>query len=95
MSDEPEPEGSRLAGAMVLTVAAGGVGLAIYTYSRDALVLLVWVLGAAALWWVARTPNRTPPAPSERGSEEKPQFSIVQDPDHINRWSVTEKETGT
>jgi hypothetical protein len=84
-------------GAAVLTVAAAGVGLAVFIYSRDAFVLLVWALGSYAVWWAAKTPNKSvqdapdpaPPAPSERGPEKEPQVSMVRDVSHPNRWVVT------
>lgn len=84
-------------GAAVLVAAAAGVGLAVFVYSRDAFVLLVWALGAYAVWWAAKKPNksvqdapdRTPPGPSKRGSEKEPQVSMVRDTTHPNRWVVT------
>jgi hypothetical protein len=82
-------------GAAVLTVAAAGVGLAVFVYSRDGFVLLVWALGAAAVWWAGCRPNKVhhapdpaPPPLPERGSEEKPQVSMVRDGAHPNRWIV-------
>lgn len=82
-------------GAAVLTTAAAGIGIAVFVYSRDAFVLLVWALGAVAVWYAARTPNKVPgtpdpapPAPSERGSEEEPQVTMVRDSTHPNRWTV-------
>lgn len=84
-------------GAAVLVTAAAGIGIAVFVYSRDAFVLLVWVLGAAAVWYAAKTPNksvqhapdRTPPPLPERGSEEEPQVTMVRDTTHPNRWTVT------
>lgn len=84
-------------GAAVLVTAAGGVGIATFNVSRDAFVLLVWVLGAAAVWYAAKTPNKSvqhapdpaPPPLPERGSEEEPQVSMVRDTTHPNRWAVT------
>lgn len=46
-------------GAAVLVMAAGGVGIATFNVSRDAFVLLVWVLGAVAVWYAAKTPNKS------------------------------------
>lgn len=99
MIEEEEPEGSRAQGAAVLTVAALGVGLAVFVYSRDAFVLLVWALGATAVWWAAHTPNKsvhdapdpTPPPPPERGAEEEPQITAVRDTAHPNRWTVVKE----
>jgi len=84
-------------GAAVLTVAAAGVGIAVFVYSRDAFVLLVWAIGAAAVWWAAKRPNKSvqhapdpaPPPLPERGSEKEPQVSMVRDASHPNRWMVT------
>jgi hypothetical protein len=84
---EPEPEepaeGSRTAGALVLTVLAGaGLG-GIYAASPAAAVGTVWVLGAGTLWKAARRPtkieNHSPPPPEPPSREEKPQFTIVED----------------
>jgi hypothetical protein len=118
MSDLEEPQetsgeealGGNTAGAVLLTLASGGVGLAVFTYSRDAFVLLVWALGAIGVWWAAKkpvrdTPNPAPPPAPERGSDEEPQVILVKDPAHPNRWLAvhsspwlakdTSKETGT
>ena len=80
-------------GAAVLVTAAAGVGLAVFVYSRDAFVLLVWALGSAAVWWAAKTPNKidnpSPPPPEDPSPEEEPQASIVRDHAHPNRWLVT------
>ena len=84
-------------GAAVLVTAAAGVGIAVFVYSRDAFVLLVWVLGAVAVWWagcrpnkpVQDAPNPAPPPLSERGSEEEPQVTLMRDTTHANRWMVT------
>jgi hypothetical protein len=83
-------------GAAVLVTAGAGVGLAVFVYSRDAFVLLVWALGAVAVWWAAKRPNKSvrdapdpaPPGTSERGSEQEPQVSMVRDTTHPNRWIV-------
>lgn len=89
--DEPR-EGSRAAGAVVLTAASCGVGLALFAYSRDAFVLLVWAIGAAALWWVARKPNKidnpSPPLLSAPSPPEKPQFKVVSDKSNPHRSVV-------
>lgn len=67
-------------GAAVLTMAASGVGIAVFVYSRDAFVLLVWVLGAVAVWYAAKTPNKienpSPDEGPEGGLEKEPQVSI-------------------
>jgi len=84
-------------GAAVLVAAAAGVGIAVFVYSRDAFVLLVWVLGAVAVWYAAKTPNKSvqdapdpaPPPLPERGSEEEPQVRMMRDKTHANRWLVT------
>lgn len=83
-------------GAALLTVVGAGVGLAVFVYSRDAFVFLVWALGAAAVWWAAKRPNKVqvaanpaPPPLSERGSEKEPQVTAMRDVSHPNRWIVT------
>lgn len=83
-------------GAAVLVTAAAGVGIAVFVYSRDAFVLLVWALGSAAVWYAAKTPNKcvrdaanpAPPPLPERGMEEEPQVKMVRDTTHPNRWTV-------
>ena len=85
----------RTQGAAVLTVAGLGVGLAVFVYSRDAFVLLVWALGAAAVWYVARTPNHSPTLPHAPSAKEEQQVSIEQDPDKPGHWIVNHKKTGT
>lgn len=93
---EPEepPEGG---GWCLLIAAGGGVGVAVFAYSRDVFVILVWIIGAVALYRAARkvpgTPNPAPPPPPERGSGEEPQVNptLVKDPTHPNRWAVTEQ----
>jgi hypothetical protein len=66
-------------GAAVLVMAAGGVGIATFNVSRDAFVLLVWVLGAAAVWYAAKTPNKinnpSPEGAAESGSEGESQVN--------------------
>lgn len=92
MNDDDEPEGSGCGGYAVLAAAAAGTGGAVYAYSRDLLVILVWLVGAVLLWRAARkvpdTPCRTPPAPPERGSEKDPQVNVMRDPGHPNRWLI-------
>jgi hypothetical protein len=87
---------SRTAGAATLLICSAGVGLAVFAYSRDAFVLLVWALGAAAVWWAAKKPvqgaaNPAPPPLPERGSDEEPQVTMVRDTTHPNRWIVTQE----
>jgi hypothetical protein len=99
VNEEPEeeavrPMSSRTAGAATLLICSAGVGLAVFAYSRDAFVLLVWALGAAAVWWAAKKPvqgaaNPAPPPLPERGSEKEPQVTMVRDTTHPNRWVVT------
>jgi hypothetical protein len=100
--EEPseEPMGSSTAGALVLTVAGAGVGLAVFTYSRDAFVLLVWAIGAVAVWWAARKPvrdtaNPAPPPPPEGAGDANLQFTVIDDPDRPGHAIVIHKETGT
>jgi len=94
--EEPEVRrmSSRTSGAATLVICSAGVGLAVFAYSRDAFVLLVWVLGAAAVWWAAKKPvqgaaNPAPPPLPERGLEKEPQVTMVRDTAHPNRWLVT------
>jgi|GEM_PF-4813840 len=87
-------------GAAVLVTAAAGVGLAVFVYSRDAFVLLVWALGAAAVWWateakrtprkrVQDAPDHSPPPPGDPSRKQEPQVIAVRDTTHPNRWTVT------
>lgn len=85
----------RTQGAVVLTMAGLGVGLAVFVYSSDAFVLLVWVLGAAAVWQMARTPNHSPPLPPAPSAKEEQQVRIEQDPDSPGHWIINHKKTGT
>lgn len=92
-AEDPEddsPEGSGCGGYAILAAAAAGLGAAIYAYSRDGFVILFWVIGAVLIWRAARkmpsTPNRTPPAPSERGPNASPQVTLIRDQSHPNRW---------
>ena len=97
--EETEPEGSKTAGGCLLTGASLAVGMAVFVYSRDVFVLVVWALGGLLLWRAARRRNKidnpSPGRGSEGVAEIKPQFSIVQDLGHPNRWRVNQKETGT
>ena len=72
---------------------AAGVGIADFVYSRDAFVLLVWALGAAAVWYAARKPNKidnpSPPPPPDPSPKQEPQVTMVRDMTHPNRWAVT------
>lgn len=84
-------------GVTVLVAVALGTGIAVYAVSRDVFVLLAWALGAGLLYRAAKRGPKSvqdaagpaPPAPSERGSQEEPQVSLVRDTTHPNRWIVT------
>lgn len=84
-------------GVAVLVAVALGLGLAVYAISRDALVLIVWALGATMIYRAAKAgpksvqdaPDPAPPTPPERGSKTEPQVNIVRDTAHPNRWIVT------
>lgn len=87
---------SRVAGTAVLTVAAAGVGAAVYAFSHDWFVIAVWALGWTLITWAAKrvphTRNPAPPPTPERGPQTKPQVNeerILRDTTHPNRWIVT------
>ena len=87
------PEGGGCAGITVLTVAALGLGTAVYAISSDTFVIAVWIIGWALVVKAARkpvqsTPDPAPPPLPERGSEEEPQVKMVRDTTHPNRWIV-------
>jgi len=99
--EEPE-QPSRAAGGCVLTGLGGGVLAVVFAVSPEAGTLTVWGVGAGALWWavrrVPRTANPAPPPPSEGADEEKPLFSVVDDPDNPNHsrvvWHTKEARHG-
>lgn len=93
MSDDAP---SRATGTAVLTVAAAGVGAAVYAISRDGFVIAVWALGWTLIVWAAkRVPHArdpVPPPPPGRGHQPKPQVNeerLLRDTSHPNRWIVT------
>lgn len=94
MSEEEEaPESSGCAGAAVIAAAVLVAVFGTYAISRTAFIGLVWIIGAWAIIRAARkpvagTPDPAPPAPPERGSEEKPQVRMIRDTGHPNRWVV-------
>ena len=96
MNEDEQDEGPRnggCAGITVLAVAALGLGTAIYAISRDTFVIAVWIIGWVLVVKAARKPvqdtsDPAPPAPPERGPEEKPQVKMVRDTAHPNRWIV-------
>lgn len=94
MSDDDDgPRNGGCAGITVLTVAALGLGVAVYAISSDAFVIAVWITGWALVVKAARkpvqsTPDPAPPPLPERGAEEKPQVKMVRDTSHPNRWIV-------
>jgi hypothetical protein len=90
VTDEPEGRG---AGGCLLLAASFGTAVAVYAYSRDAFVLLVWAVGSILIHRAARkkvvvTVDPAPPATSERGSQKEPQVTMVRDVAHPNRWIV-------
>lgn len=101
MTDTGDPEETPVrnggcAGVAVITAAALGLGVAFYAVSRDLLVVVIWVAGAVLLYRAAKKmPDGVqdreplPHRPSERGSEEEPQVTVVRDHSHPNRWLVT------
>jgi hypothetical protein len=99
VSEEEEAEtSSGCAGAVVLSVLVTGAVLGLYAASRTAFILLIWALGWGAVIWVAKqapksvrgAANPAPPAPSERGSEKKPQVTVIRDRSRPNRWAVAD-----
>jgi hypothetical protein len=95
--EEPEPRGSGCAGAVVITAAVSVPLAVLYAASPEGFILALGAIGWGAVVWVAYhtpksvqdAPDPTPPAPSERGSEEEPQVTMVRDHGHPNRWVVT------
>lgn len=80
MSVEPEddvPEGGGCAGVTVLTVAALGLGTAIYAISSDTFVIAVWVVGWALVVKAARKPVQSTPDHSPSGS---PEVVVTEEP---------------
>ncbi|MFF3346090.1 hypothetical protein [Streptomyces sp. NPDC002779] len=68
---EPEEQPSRAAGACVLVVLASVALAAVFAVSPTAGVLLLWVVGGAALWRCARSvsdSSATPPPEEARPS---------------------------
>lgn len=108
MTAEPEPVetpeetpsgASRAAGGCVLTVL-GLVPLAvIFAVSREAGVLVTVGATTGVVWWHARrvppAPNPAPPPPPEGAPDEKPQFTVVDDPDNPARSHVVWHRTET
>lgn len=83
MSREETGASSPLAGGCVLLVL-GGAGLAVvFALSTEAGILVVWVVGMAAVWWSARRRKGTyQPLPSPTGlpsphDEEAGQTTLV------------------
>lgn len=87
-----EPEGSGCGTVIVITVMVALPMTVLWAISPAALVLAVWVVGWGSVIWsakrVPRTPDPAPPPPSERGSEQEPQVTILRDTTHPNRWIV-------
>lgn len=93
--ETPERNGG-CAGVAVITAAALGLGAAFYAVSRDLLIIAIWFTGFVLLYRAARKRDLAaqdreplPHRPSERGSEEEPQVTVVRDQSHPNRWLVT------
>lgn len=73
-------EPSRVAGFVVVAVLVAVVTGVVFAVSPTAGPLVVWGAGTVTLWWyVRRTANPAPPPPPERGSDENPQFTVVED----------------
>jgi hypothetical protein len=94
---EEEPEqGSGCAGAAVITMAVSTPLAILYAASREAFILALGAVGWGSIIWAAYhtpksvqdAPDRTPPAPSERGPEEEQQVIAVRDTSHPNRWAT-------
>jgi membrane protein implicated in regulation of membrane protease activity len=87
VAEQPEP--SRAAGACVLLVLGGGALAVVFALSPVAGVLTFWAVACLALWRrVRRTANPAPPPSPERGTDTKPQFTVVEDrPGHCTiQW---------
>jgi hypothetical protein len=79
-SPDETPEPSRAAGACVLIALGGGALGAVWAASPEAGVLTLWGTGALAVWrYVRRAANPAPPPPPERGPDENPLFTVVED----------------
>lgn len=94
MEDVEEPEESSGCGGAIVVMVMAALPLGVlYMVSPDAFVLALWMVGWGSIIWAAKhvpcTPNPAPPAPPERGSDEKPQVTVIRDQSHPNRWLVT------
>lgn len=91
-----EPDETEDGGWCLLIAAAAGVGVAVFAYARDVLVILFWALGSVALWRAARrvqyAANPAPPPVPDKPTKQEPQVStvVVKDATHPNRWAVAE-----
>lgn len=72
-------------GYVVIAVVAAAPLLVLYGIAPEAFVLAFWAVGWGLVVWAARkrvqdAPDPAPPPVPERGSDTKPQFRVVQDP---------------
>lgn len=92
-SEEEFESGAGCAGVFVLSALVLTVVVVLYVVSPETFILVLWGGGWTAIVWAAkRTPkidNPSPPPPvPERGSEEKPQVTMIRDQTHPNRWVI-------
>lgn len=94
--EEPEPQGSGCAGAVVITAAVSVPLTLLYAASPEAFILALGAIGWGSIAWAAYhtpksvqdAPDPAPPPLPERGSEEEPQVIAVRDTTHPNRWAT-------
>lgn len=85
--------GRKIVGAAVIAGVVALVLRALWAAAPEAVVLTVWGAGGIWLWWAVSRPlpdtaNPAPPPEEDPSPEEKPQFSIVQDPNNPARHIV-------
>lgn len=90
MDVDDGPEGTGCAGAAVATMVVLGFASLMWAITPTFSVLALWAVGWGAIIWAAKrvppAPNPAPPPAPEGAAEEKPQVTLMRDPDHPNRW---------
>lgn len=84
---------SRLAGGCVLVILGGGAIAILTAVAPEVAILSVWGFGFGVLLRVVTRPNSkidipSPPPPEAPDENEKPQFSVVEDPNNPHRHVV-------